>query len=113
MARFYRGSISPYIQQVHRSKNEEISRSLDGIIAQGLELKAASTEQEEEWKIDAIKWLNDGEVLLRDNMPDEFRRLTVFVARISPYTERDRLQQIIDERLQMLVEVRKRRRTRS
>jgi hypothetical protein len=101
------------MQQVHRGKNEEISRSLDGIIAQGLELKAASTEQEEEWKIDAIKWLNDGEVLLRDNMPDEFRRLTVFVARISPYTERDRLQQIIDERLQMLVEVRKRRRTRS
>jgi hypothetical protein len=110
LGRFYQGSIAPYLRQVHSSKTEEISRGIDGIIAQGLELKTASADEEEQWKIDLFKWLNDGEVLLRENIPDEYRKITTFVARISPYSDRNQLQQILSERLSMFTEVRKRHR---
>jgi hypothetical protein len=111
--RFYQSSILPQLRKVSTDSNEEISRHLDGLIAQGLELKTTSDDREEDWKIDVIKWLNRGEVLLREDLPDEFRRLTTFAARVSPYSDRDHLNQVISERLQMLTEIRKRRRTRS
>jgi hypothetical protein len=98
---------------VHSGKTEEISRSLDGIIAQGLKLQTASANEEEQWKIDLIKWLNDGEVLLRENIPDEYRKIATFVARVSPYSDRNQLQQILSERLVMLTEIRKRHRERN
>ena len=111
--RFYQGSIAPYLRQVHGGKNEEISRGPDGIIAQGLELKTASADEEEQWKIDLFKWLNDGEVLLRENIPDEYRKIATFIARVSPYSDRNQLQQILSERLAMLTEIRKRHRKRN
>jgi hypothetical protein len=111
ISRFYQGSISPYLRQVHSGKTEEISRVLDSIIAHGLELQTASANEEEQWRIDLIKWLNDGEVLLRENIPDEYRKITTFVARVSPYSDRNQLQQILSERLAMFTEARKRHRT--
>jgi hypothetical protein len=110
---FYQSSIAPYLRQVHSGKSEEISRDLDGIIAQGLKLQTSSTDEEEQWKIDLIKWLNDGEVLLRENIPDEYRKIATFVARVSPYSDRNQLQQILSERLVMLTEIRKRHRERN
>jgi hypothetical protein len=111
--RFYQTSILPHLRKVSIDTNETINRRLDDLIAHGLDLKTTSTDKEEDWKIDVIKWLNRGEVLLREDLPDEFRRLTTFAARVSPYSDRDHLNQVISERLQMLTEIRKRRRTRS
>jgi hypothetical protein len=113
ISHFYHGSIAPYLRQVHSGKTEEISRGLDGIIAHGLELQTASANEEEQWRIDLIKWLNDGEVLLRDNIPDEYHKITTFVARVSPYSDRKQLQQILSERLAMLTKIRKRHRERN
>jgi hypothetical protein len=98
---------------VHSGKTEEISRGLDGIIAQGLKLQALSANEEEQWKIDLFKWLNDGEVLLREKIPDEYRKIATFVARVSPYSDRNQLQQILSERLIMLTEIRRRHRERN
>jgi hypothetical protein len=98
---------------VHSGKTEEISRGLDGTIAQGLKLQTASADEEEQWKTDLIKWLNDGEVLLRENIPDEYRKITTFVVRVSPYSDRNQLQQILSERLVMLTDIRKRHRERN
>jgi phosphopantetheinyl transferase (holo-ACP synthase) len=48
--RFYQSSILPRLSKVSRDSNEEISRHLDGLIAQGLELKTTSDDREEGWK---------------------------------------------------------------
>jgi hypothetical protein len=111
--RFYQHSVLPHIKRATGNNDEKIDAGLDSLIAQGLELKTASDNQtEEQWKLDIINWLNHGELLLRDNLPDEYRKLTAFAARISPYTDRERLEQVVSERLQRLTEVRRPRRTR-
>ena len=112
--RFYRNSVLPHVKQASKEKKEDIEGGLDRIIAYGLEIKTSFLEEtEEQWKLDTINWLNDGEMFLQGNIPDEFRKLTAFAARISPYSGRERLEQIISEHLQMLTRIRKQLRTRS
>jgi hypothetical protein len=70
--RFYQSSILPHLRKVSIDTNETINRRLDDLIAHGLELKTTSTDKEEDWKIDVIKWLNRGEVLLEKTCPMNF-----------------------------------------
>jgi hypothetical protein len=110
MRHFYQGL--PWVQasQARKSEREELALVLDRITTRGLALETGFDEEaQEQWKLDIMNWLNDGEILLRDNFPEQFRKLTVFAARVSPYSDRARLEQIVAERLQVLSEVAKRR----
>jgi hypothetical protein len=62
----------PYLRKASIDANETIYRRLDDLIAHGLELKTTSSDKEEDWKIDVIKWLNRGEMLLREDCPMNF-----------------------------------------
>jgi hypothetical protein len=110
MRRFYQGL--PWVQasQARKSRQEELTLVLDRITTRGLALKTGFDEEtREQWKLDTMNWLNDGETLLRDNFPEHFRRLTAFAARISPYIDRAKLEQVISERLQVLSDITRRR----
>ena len=111
MGGLYDASLRPRIEALGRDKREEeATAELDRIIARGGELKAAPDGGDEErWKGDAIAWLGDGEALLRDRLPDEYRKLTAFAARLSPGTDRDRLGRAVAGRLAMLAGIRGRR----
>jgi hypothetical protein len=109
MRHFYQGL--PWVQasQARKSEREELALVLDRITTRGLALETGFDEEaQEQWKLDIMNWLNDGEILLRDNFPEQFRKLTVFAARVSPYSDRAKLEQIISERLQVLGEIGKR-----
>ena len=110
MRRFYQGSAWVQASQARKSKREELTLVLDRITTRGLALKTGFNEAvQEQWRLDIMNWLNDGETLLRDNFPEQFRKLTVFAARVSPYSDRAKLEQVIAERLQVLSEIGKRR----
>jgi hypothetical protein len=112
MRHFYQGL--PWVQasQARKSEREELALVLDRITTRGLALETGFDEEaQEQWKLDIMSWLNDGETLLRDNFPEHFRKLTVFAARVSPYSDRAKLEQIISERLQVLGEIGKRERS--
>src|SRR4051812_23945133 len=114
MRRFYQSLPWAQASQVRKSRQEELTLVLDRITTRGLALETGFDEEaQEQWKFDIMNWLNDGETLLRDNFPEHFRRLTVFAARVSPYSDRAKLEQIISERLQVLSEIGRRRRSRS
>src|SRR4051794_19500721 len=79
MRHFYQGL--PWVQasQTRKNKREELTLVLDRITARGLALKTGFNEKaQEQWTLDILTWLNDGETLLRDNFPKQFRKLTVF-----------------------------------
>ena len=110
MGGFYDTSIKPRVAALNRDEHEEAMAELDGIIARGRGLRASPDGKDEEgWKVEAIAWLGDGEALLRDRLPDEYRRLTAFAARLSPDTDRGRLDQAVSGRLEALTGIRGRR----
>jgi hypothetical protein len=110
MGGFYDRSVKPHMEALNRDEHAEAMAELDGIIARGRELRASPDgNDEEQWKVEAIAWLGDGEALLRDKLPDEYRRLTAFAARLSPDTERGRLDQAVSGRLEALTGIRGRR----
>jgi hypothetical protein len=112
MHHFYQGSPWARARQARKSRQEELILALDRITTRGLALKAGFDEEaREQWELDIINWLSDGETLLRDNFPEHFRELTVFAARVSPYSDRPKLEQVISERLRVLGEIGKRRRS--
>ena len=114
MGRFYQSLAWVQASQARKSEREELTLVLDRITTRGLALETGFDEEaQEQWKLDIMNWLNDGETLLRDNFPEHFRKLTVFAARVSPYSDRAKLEQIISERLQVLGEIGKRWRSRS
>lgn len=106
---FYDAFLGPRIKALSKDKHEEVMANLDRIIARGGELcPAPDGGGEERWKGDAIGWLSDGEALLRDRLPDEFHKLTVFAARLSLDTDRVRLRQAVSGRLAMFVGIKRR-----
>src|SRR3954468_18035938 len=114
MQHFYQGSPWARARQARKSRQEDLILALDRITTRGLALKAGFDEEaREQWELDIIDWLSHGETLLRDNFPEHFRELTVFAARVSPYSDRPKLEQVISERLRVLGEIGKRRRSRS
>src|SRR3954453_416456 len=110
MRRFYQSLPWAQARQARKSRQEELTLVLDRITTRGLALETGFNEEaQEQWKLDTMNWLNDGETLLRDNFPEHFRRLTAFAARISPYIDRAKLEQVISERLQVLSDITRRR----
>ena len=110
MGGFYDTSIKPRVAALNRDGHAEALAELDGIIARGRGLRASPDGDDEEgWKVDVIAWLGDGEALLRDRLPDEYRRLAAFAARLSPDTDRGRLDQAVSGRLEALTGIRGRR----
>jgi hypothetical protein len=53
----------------------------------------------------ALAWLTAGEALLRDRLPDEYRKLTAFAARLALDADQGRLRQAVSRRLEVLTDL--------
>ncbi len=76
------------------------------LIARGAELERAPGGGDDEgWRSDALAWLTAGEALLRDRLPDEYRKLTAFAARLALDADQGRLRQAVSRRLEVLTNI--------
>ena len=74
---FYDSSLKPHIERLSRDKHRGAIGDLDMLIARGAELERAPDGGDDEgWRSDALAWLTAGEALLRDRLPDEYRKLS-------------------------------------
>ena len=82
------------------------------LIARGAELERASDGGDDEgWRSHALAWLTAGEALLRDRLPEEYRKLTAFAARLALDADQGRLRQAVSRRLEVLTDLGRRRGT--
>ena len=110
MGGFYDTSIKPRVAALNRDEHEQAMPELDRIIARGGGLRVPPDgDDEERWKGEALGWLSDGEALLRDRLPDEYRKLKAFAARLSLDRDRSRLRQAVSGRMEALTGIRGRR----
>ncbi len=106
----YEGSLRPHLERLGRPKHRGAIGDLDMLIARGAELEGAPDGGDDEgWRSETLAWLTAGEALLRDRLPDEYRKLTAFAARLALDADQSRLPQAVSERLVLLTDVRRRR----
>ncbi len=76
------------------------------LIARGAELeRAPDGGDDERWRSEALAWLTAGEALLRDRLPEEYRKLTAFAARLALDGGQGRLRQAVSRRLEVLTDL--------
>jgi hypothetical protein len=108
----YEGSLRPHLEKLGRPKHRDAIADLDRLVARGTELERAPEDGgAERWRSDALAWLTAGEALLRDRLPDEYRKLTAFAARLALDADQGRLRQAVSRRLEVLTELGRRRGT--
>ena len=109
---FYDSSLKPHIERLGRPKHPDAIADLDMLVARGAELEGAPEGGDDEgWRSDALAWLTAGEALLRDRLPDEYRKLTAFAARLALDADQGRLRQAVSRRLEALTDLGRRRGT--
>ncbi len=101
---FYEGSLRPHLERLGRPKHPDAIADLDRLVARGAELEKASGD-DERWRSEALAWLTAGEALLRDRLPEEYRKLTAFAARLALDADQGRLRQAVSRRLEVLTDL--------
>ena len=101
---FYDSSLKPHIERLGRPKHPDAIADLDRLMARGAELEKVPGD-DERWRSEALAWLTAGEALLRDRLPDEYRKLTAFAARLALDADQGRLRQAVSRRLEVLTDL--------
>ncbi len=102
----YEGSLRPHLERLGRPKHRGAIGDLDMLIARGAELEGAPDGGDDEgWRSETLAWLTAGEALLRDRLPEEYRKLTAFAAKLALDADQGRLRQAVSRRLEVLTDL--------
>ena len=109
----YDSSLKPHIERLGRPKHPDTIADLERLVARGTKLERAPEDGDaEQWRSEALAWLTAGEALLRDRLPDEYRKLAAFAARLALDADQGRLRQAVSRRLEVLTDLGRGRGTR-